>query len=106
MKIIDIIRIIDIIAFNFIRLPPAHSSGIWLQILGFTAGMHSYASEAAIKAKILRNPGGRCTSVLAGTRMKQAFSTSLTPAATRAGRYRAAYLAECLYCLYTAERTN
>ena len=75
VKIIDIIRIIDIIAVNFIRLPPAHSSGIWLQILGLTAGMHSYTSEAAIEAKILRNPGGRCTSVLAGTRMKQAFST-------------------------------
>ena len=62
-----------------IRLPPAHSSGIWLQILGLTAGMHSYTPEAAIKAKILRNPGGRCTSVLAGTRRKQAFSTVFDP---------------------------
>ena len=76
LKIIDIIRIIDIIAVNFIRLPPAHSSGIWL---GLTAGMHSYTSEAAIEAKILRNPGGWCTSVLAGTRMKQAFSTVFDP---------------------------
>ena len=41
--------------------------------------MHSYTSEAAIAAKILRNPGGRCTSVLAGTRMKQAFSTVFYP---------------------------
>ena len=79
VKIIDIIRIIDIIAVNFIRLPPAHSSGIWLQILGLTAGMHSYTSEAAIEAKILRNPGGWCTSVLAGTCMKQAFSTVFDP---------------------------
>ena len=37
--------------------------------------MHSYTSEAAIAAKILRNPGGWCTSVLAGTPKKQAFST-------------------------------
>ena len=40
MKIIDITRIIDIITVNFICLPPAHSSGIWLQILGLTAGKH------------------------------------------------------------------
>ena len=79
VKIIDIIRIIDIIEGNFICLPPAHSSGIWLQILGLTAGMHSYTSEAAIEAKILRNPGGWCTSVLAGTRRKQAFSTVFDP---------------------------
>jgi hypothetical protein len=75
LKIIDIIRIIDIIAVNFIRLPPAHSSGIWLQILGLTGGMHSYTSEASIAAKILRIPVGQCTSVLADTRLKQAFST-------------------------------
>jgi hypothetical protein len=37
--------------------------------------MHSYTSEADITAKILRNPGGRCTSVWAGTPEKQAFST-------------------------------
>ena len=49
VKIIDIIRIIDIIAVNFIRPPPAHSSGIWLQILGLTAGMHSFTSEAAVR---------------------------------------------------------
>ena len=41
--------------------------------------MHSYTSEADITAKILRNPGGRCTSVLAGTRRKQAFSTVFDP---------------------------
>ena len=41
--------------------------------------MHSYTSEAAIAAKILRNPGGRCTSVLAGTPKKQAFSTVFDP---------------------------
>ena len=79
VKIIDIIRIIDIIAGNFICLPPAHSSGIWLQILGLTAGMHSYTSEAAIEAKILRNSGGWCTSVLACTRRKQACSTVFDP---------------------------
>jgi hypothetical protein len=59
--------------------PPAHKSGIWLQILGLTAGMHSYTSEAAIAVKILRNPGGWCTSVLAGTLKKQAFSTVFDP---------------------------
>ncbi len=31
---------------------------------------------------------------------------ALSPAATRAGRYRAAHLAECLSCRCTAERTN
>ena len=41
--------------------------------------MHSYTSEAAIAAKILRNPGGRCTSVLASTSKKQAFSTVFAP---------------------------
>ena len=75
IKIIDIIRIIDIIVVIYICSPPAHSSGIWLQILGLTAGMHLYTSEEAIAAKILRNPGGRCTSVLAGTRKKKAFNT-------------------------------
>ena len=75
IKIIDIIRIIDIIVVIYICSPPAHSSGIWLQILGLTAGMHLYTCEEAIAAKILRNPGGRCTSVLAGTRKKQAFNT-------------------------------
>jgi hypothetical protein len=41
--------------------------------------MHSYTSKAAIAAKILRNPGGRCNSVLAGTPKKQAFSTVFDP---------------------------
>jgi hypothetical protein len=41
--------------------------------------MHSNTSEAAIAAKILRNPGGRCTSVLAGTPKKQEFSTVFDP---------------------------
>ena len=85
VKIIDIIRIIDIIADNFTCLPPAHSSGIWLQILGLTAGMHSYTSEAAIEAKILRNPGGWCTYVLAGTLRKQAFSTVFNPRSYTSG---------------------
>jgi hypothetical protein len=58
MKIIDIIRIIEIIAINLICIPPAHSSGIWLQILGLTAGKQLYTSESAIAANILRNPGG------------------------------------------------
>jgi hypothetical protein len=40
IKIIDIIRIIDIIAAIYVCPPPAHSSGIWLQILGLTAGKH------------------------------------------------------------------
>ena len=34
---------------------------------------------AAIAAKILRNPGGRCTSVLAGTPKKQACGTAFDP---------------------------
>ena len=41
--------------------------------------MHSYISVAAIAAKILRNPGGRYTSVLAGIPKKQAFSTVFDP---------------------------
>ena len=43
--------------------------------------MHSYTSEAAIAAKILRYPGGRCTSVLAGTpkKLEQPFSTIFDP---------------------------
>ncbi len=41
--------------------------------------MHSYSSEAAFAAKILRNSGGRCTSVLAGTPKKQAFSIVFDP---------------------------
>ena len=41
--------------------------------------MHSHTSEAAIAAKILRNPGGRCTSILAGTLKKQVFSTVFDP---------------------------
>ena len=79
IKIIDIIRIIDIIAVIYICFLPEHSSGIWLQILGLTAGMHLYTCEEAITAKILRKPGGRCTSVLAGTPKKQAFSTVFDP---------------------------
>ena len=47
--------------------------------MGLTAAMHSHTSEAAIAAKILRYPGGRCTSVLAGTPKKQAFSTVFAP---------------------------
>ena len=60
-------------------VPPARESGIWLQILPLTAGMHSYTSAAAITAKILRNPGGRCTSVVAHASKKQAFSTAFDP---------------------------
>ncbi len=41
--------------------------------------MHLYTSEAAIAAKILWNPGGWCTFVLAGTPKKQAFSTVFDP---------------------------
>ncbi len=41
--------------------------------------MHFHTSEAAIAAKILRNPGGRCTSVWAGTPKKQAFSDVFDP---------------------------
>ncbi len=41
--------------------------------------MHLYTSKAAIAAKILRNPGGLCTSVLAGTPKKQEFSTVFDP---------------------------
>ncbi len=57
----------------------AHKSGIWLHMLGLTAGMNSYTSEAAMAAKILGNPGGRCTSVLACNPKKQAFSTVFDP---------------------------
>ena len=64
---------------NILLFTPAHKSGIWLQILGLTAWMHSYTSEASIAAKILRIPVGRCTSVLADTRLKQAFSTVFDP---------------------------
>ena len=56
--------------------PPVHKSGVWLQILGLTAGMNSCTSETAITAKTWRNPGGRCTS---GTPKKQAFSTVFDP---------------------------
>jgi hypothetical protein len=57
---------------------------VWLQIQGLTAGMRSYTSEVAIAAKILRNPGGRCTSIGAASRFhripkKQAFSTVFDP---------------------------
>ncbi len=41
--------------------------------------MHSHTSEAAIAAKTLRNPGGRCTSVWAGTPKIQAFSAVFHP---------------------------
>ena len=41
--------------------------------------MHSYTSAVAIAAKILRNPGGRCTSVLTGTPKKQACGTAFDP---------------------------
>ncbi len=41
--------------------------------------MHSYTSAAAITANILRNPGGRCTSVLAATHKIQVFSTVFDP---------------------------
>ena len=64
---------------NILLVTPAHKSGIWLQKLGLTAWMHSYTSEASIAAKILRIPVGRCTSVLADTRLKQAFSTVFDP---------------------------
>ncbi len=79
------IRIISIIAIIYMYPPPAHLSGIWLQILDLTAGMHSYTSEAAIAAKILRNPGGQCTSILAGTSKKQAFSTVFDPRSSTSG---------------------
>jgi hypothetical protein len=55
------------------------TSGFWLQILGLTAEMHSYTSEASIAAKVLRNPGGQCTSLLAGTRQVEAFTTVFDP---------------------------
>ena len=47
--------------------------------------MHSYTSEAVIAAKILRNPGGQCTSVLANTLEKQAFCTVFDPPQRRCG---------------------
>ena len=84
-KIIAIIRIIGIKAIIYMYPLPAHLSGIWLQILGLTGRMHSYTSEAAIEAKILRNPGGQCTSVLAGTPKKQAFSTVFDPRSSTSG---------------------
>ncbi len=45
---------------------------------GLMAGIHSYTSEAAIITNILQNTGD-CTSVLADTPKKQAFSTVLDP---------------------------
>jgi hypothetical protein len=57
-----------------------HCTDVWLKNQGLlTAGMHSYTSEAAIAAKQSRNPGGRCTSVWAGTPKKQAFSIVFDP---------------------------
>ncbi len=79
IHIIRIMRIINIIA-KLLGIPlHIHYSGVWLQNQGLTAGMHSYTSEAAIAEKIMRNPGGRCTSVWAGTLKKQAFSTVFDP---------------------------
>ena len=57
----------------------AHKRSIWLQILGLTAGKHSYTPEATIAAKILLYSGGRCTSILAGTPKKQPFRTVFDP---------------------------
>ena len=64
--------------------------------------MHSFTSEAAIEAKILQNPGGQCTSVLACTRRKQAFSTVFGPRqlherdATEPHIWQNVYLADAL----------
>ncbi len=77
--IIRIIRIIDIIAIIYVYPSTNITSCVWLQILGSTAGMHSYTCEAAIATKILRNSGGRCTSVWAGTPKEQALSTVFDP---------------------------
>jgi hypothetical protein len=41
--------------------------------------MHSYASETTVTAKILQNPGGQCTTVLADICKKQAFSIIFAP---------------------------
>ncbi len=79
IKVIAIIRIISIIAIIVVYPHTQIISGFWLQILGLTAGIHSYTSEASIAAKILRNPGGLCTSLLAGTSQVEAFSTVFDP---------------------------
>ncbi len=44
-----------------------------------TARMVSYTSEASVTAKILQNPGGRCTTVLADIPNKPAFSIIFAP---------------------------
>jgi hypothetical protein len=79
IKVIAIILIISIIAIIVVYPHTQIISGFWLQILGLTAEMHSYTSKVSIAAKVLRNPGGRCTSLLAGTRQVEEFSTVFDP---------------------------
>ncbi len=67
---------------NISLVPPAHKSGTWLQILGITAGIHSYTSKAAIASNILLNPGGGCTSVLADCAADTPQNRRLAPSLT------------------------
>ena len=47
--------------------------------------MYSYTSEASVTAKILQNPGGRCTTVLADIPKKQGSASSLPPRSYTSG---------------------
>ena len=49
------------------------------RIPGLTGGKYSYIDQAAISAKISREPDGVCTSFLADTPPKQALSTVFAP---------------------------
>ena len=84
IRIIRIMRIINIIAIIYVSLQ-IHESGLRLQNPGLTAGMHLYTSKAALAAKILRNPGSRCTSVWAGTPRNRRLVLSLTPSSHSSG---------------------
>ncbi len=88
IRIIRIMRIIDIIAIIYVY-PSKYIKVVYgfrfVQNPGLTAGMHSYTSKAAIAAKILRNPGGRCTSVWAGTPRNRRLVLSLTPSSHSSG---------------------
>jgi hypothetical protein len=63
--------------------PHTLNSGVWLQFQGLTAGMHSHTSEAAISAKILRDPGDRWhgfgAPLLSRQSQKQVYSTVFDP---------------------------
>jgi hypothetical protein len=100
IKIIAIIRIIYKIAIIFICTPLHIKIKMVYGYRYITARMHSYTFEADISAKILRNSGGRCISILAGNPNKQEFSSVFDPPqlherdATEAHIWPNVYLAE------------